>query len=110
MRVERKIVRLQLFGSLGVGGIVQQNGAKNRLFGVDVRGQSGVKGKIGDRGHIKECKADRTKSMPNLHPAKLWESGQALEIKENWQSENRLSSWETAQIPISVPERLCPES
>ena len=53
MRVEREIVRLELFGGLGVGRIIQQDGAKNRLFGVDVRRQSGIESQIGDRGHIR---------------------------------------------------------
>ena len=42
MRVEREVVGVELLGRLGVRGVVQQNRAQNRLFGVDVRGQSGV--------------------------------------------------------------------
>ena len=52
MRVQRKVFRLQLFRRLGVGGIVQQNRAENRLFRVDVRRQSGIEAEIGDGGHI----------------------------------------------------------
>ena len=43
----------ELLGGLGVGGIVQQDGAENGLFGVDVCGQSGVEGQVGDGGHIR---------------------------------------------------------
>ena len=56
MRVEREIVGLELFRGLGVGGVVQQDRAENRLFGVDVRRQSGVETEVGDRGHIEECR------------------------------------------------------
>ena len=42
MRVEREIFGIELFGSLGVGRVVQQNGAQNRLFGIDIRRQPGV--------------------------------------------------------------------
>ena len=52
MRVEGKIVGLELFGGLGVGGIVQQDRAEDGLFGVDIRGQPGYPGEIGDGGHI----------------------------------------------------------
>ncbi len=41
MRVEGEVIGFELFGGLGVGGIVQQDGAENGLFGVNVRGQSG---------------------------------------------------------------------
>ncbi len=52
MRVQGEVVGCQLFGGLGVGGIVQQDGAQDGLFGVDVRGQSGFQSEIGDGGHI----------------------------------------------------------
>jgi hypothetical protein len=52
MRVEGEVVGCELFGGLGVRGIVQQDGAQDGLFGVDVRGQSGFQGEIGDGGHI----------------------------------------------------------
>ena len=39
MRVERKVVRFELFCGFGVGRIVQQDGAEDGLLGVDVRGQ-----------------------------------------------------------------------
>jgi hypothetical protein len=51
MRVEREIVGFELFGGLGVGGVVQQDGAQDGLFGVDIRGQSGVESEVGDGGH-----------------------------------------------------------
>jgi hypothetical protein len=34
MRVERKIVGLDVFGSLGVGGIIEQDRAQDGLFRV----------------------------------------------------------------------------
>ena len=43
---------VELFGGLGVGGIVEQDGAEDGFFGVDVRGQAGVEGEIGDGGHV----------------------------------------------------------
>ena len=42
MRVEGEVVGFELFRGFGVGGVVQQDGAEDGLFGVDVRGQSGV--------------------------------------------------------------------
>ena len=42
MRVEREVVGLEPFGGLGVGRVVEQDGAEDGLFGVDVRGQAGV--------------------------------------------------------------------
>ena len=52
MRVQGKVVRLELLGGLGVGRVVQQDGAQNGLFGVYVRRQSGIEGQVGDGGHI----------------------------------------------------------
>ena len=43
----------ELLGGLGVGRIVEQDGAEDGLFGVDVRGQAGVQSEIGDGGHIR---------------------------------------------------------
>ena len=40
MRVEREVVGLELLGGFGVGGIVEQDGAEDGLFGVDIRGQA----------------------------------------------------------------------
>ena len=51
MGVEGKIVRFDLFGGFGVGGIVEQNGAEDGLFGVDVRGHSGIESEVWDGGH-----------------------------------------------------------
>ena len=42
VRVERKVVGLEAFGGLGVRGVVEQDGAENGLFGVDIRRQPGV--------------------------------------------------------------------
>ena len=42
VRVEREVVGLEPLGRLGVRGIVEQNGAEDGLFGVDVRWQAGV--------------------------------------------------------------------
>ena len=42
VRVEREVVGFELFRGLGVGGIVQQDGAEDGLLGVDVRGQAGI--------------------------------------------------------------------
>ena len=42
VRVEREVVGLELLGGLGVRGVVEQDGAEDGLFGVDIRGQSGV--------------------------------------------------------------------
>ena len=52
MRVEREVVGFEVFGGLGVGRVVQQDGAEDGLLGVDIRGQSGVESEIGDRGHV----------------------------------------------------------
>ncbi len=43
VRIEREVVGLQLLRRFGVRGVVEQDGAENRLFGVDIRGQPGVK-------------------------------------------------------------------
>ena len=53
MRVEREVVGLEDFGGLGVGGVVEQDGAQDGLFRVEVRGQSGFQGEVGDGGHIR---------------------------------------------------------
>ena len=53
MRVEGEVVRFELFRGLGVGGVVQQDGAEDGFFGVDIGGQSGVKRQVGDGGHIR---------------------------------------------------------
>ena len=42
VRVERKVVGLEPLGSLRVSGVVEQDGAKDGLFGVDIRRQAGV--------------------------------------------------------------------
>ena len=52
MRVEGEVVGFELFRGLGVGRIVEENGAEDGLLGVYVRRQSGVEGQIGDPGHI----------------------------------------------------------
>ena len=52
MRIEGEIVLGELFGGLGVGGIVQQNRAQDGLFGKDIRRQAGIARQVGDRGHI----------------------------------------------------------
>src|ERR1700691_6119289 len=59
MGVEREVFGLEEFGSLGVGCIFKQDRAKDGLFRVDVGGQAGFEGEVGDGGHRKEC---RTKS------------------------------------------------
>ncbi len=46
-----KSSEFELFGSLGVGGVVEQDGAEDGLFGIDIGRQSGVKRQIGDGGH-----------------------------------------------------------
>ncbi len=43
VRVEREIVGLDPLGGLGMGGVVQQNGAEDGLFGINISRQSGVK-------------------------------------------------------------------
>ncbi len=54
VRVERKIVRVDLLGGFRVRRIVQQNGAENGLLGVDIGGQSGVEARqVGNGGHRK---------------------------------------------------------
>ncbi len=53
MRVERKIVRPDVFGGLGVGSVIEQDRAQDGLFRVDIRGQSGIESEVGDRGHEK---------------------------------------------------------
>ena len=59
MRVEREIVGLDVFGGLGVGSVIEQDRAQDGLFRVKVRGQSGIQGQVGDRGHLKnECRAE----------------------------------------------------
>ena len=52
MRVEGKVVGFEFFGGFGVGGIVQQDGSEDCLFGVDICGQSGIEPEVGDGGHI----------------------------------------------------------
>jgi hypothetical protein len=42
-----------VFSGLGVGGVVEQDGAQDGLFRVEVRGQSGFEGQVGNRGHLK---------------------------------------------------------
>jgi len=54
MRVERKVVGLELLGSLGMRGVVQQDRAQDGLLRVDIRRQPGVEREIGDRGHIRK--------------------------------------------------------
>ena len=48
MRIERKIFRLQMFGGLVVGEIIEQNGAKNRTFRFHVCGQRVREAVVGD--------------------------------------------------------------
>src|SRR5579863_717762 len=57
MRVEREVFRLEEFGSFSVGSVFEQDGAENGLFRVDVGGQAGFEGEIGNGGHRKECRA-----------------------------------------------------
>jgi len=52
MRVEGEVVGFEFFGGFGVGGIVQQDGSEDCLFGVDICGQSGIEPEVGDGGHI----------------------------------------------------------
>ena len=52
VRVEREVVCLELFGSLGVGRIVEQDGAEDGFFGVYIRGQAGIESEVGQGGHI----------------------------------------------------------
>ena len=52
MRVEREVVGVELFRSLGVGSVVQQDGAEDGFLGVDVGGQTGVEREVGDGGHF----------------------------------------------------------
>ena len=59
MRVEREVVGLEGFGGLGVGGVIEQDRAQDGLFRVDIRGQSGIEGEVGDGGHLKnECRTE----------------------------------------------------
>src|ERR1700722_19378707 len=51
MRVARKIVGLDLLGILGMRSVVEQDGAENGFFGVDVRGKAGIESEIGEGGH-----------------------------------------------------------
>ena len=51
MGVEREVFGLEEFGSLGVGRIFEQDRAKDGLFRVDVGGQAGFEGEVGDGGH-----------------------------------------------------------
>ena len=67
MRVEGKIVGFELFGGLGVGGVVQQDGAENGFFGFDVGGQAGVESQVGKGGHIEESR--RTRGPAGRTPA-----------------------------------------
>jgi hypothetical protein len=43
----------ELFGGLGVGGVVQQDGAEDGLLGVHIGRQSGVESQVGKGGHIR---------------------------------------------------------
>ena len=61
MRVERKVVRLQLLGSLRMRCVVQQDRAENRLFGVDICRQAGIKLVRSGTVAIPKCR-------PNLTP------------------------------------------
>ena len=71
MRVEGEVVGFEFFGGFGVGGIVQQDGTEDGLFGVYVCGESSVEAEVGDGGHISR------KSRP--------EAGCA-EARRNWKS------------------------
>ena len=42
VRVEREVVGLKALGGFGVRGVVEQDGAEDGFFGVDIRGQAGV--------------------------------------------------------------------
>ena len=75
MRVERKIVGTDVFGGLGVGGVIQQDRAQDGLLRVDVRGQSGIQSEIGDGGHRDECRAIPGSRLGVNRSALLWESG-----------------------------------
>ena len=44
---------VELFGSLGVGSVVQQDGAEDGLLGIDIGRQPGVESEIGEGGHIR---------------------------------------------------------
>ena len=58
MRVERKVVGLEGFSGLGVGCVVEQDRAQNGLLRIQIRGQAGFKGEIGDGGHREECRPE----------------------------------------------------
>ncbi len=76
MRIEREVVGLDEFRSLGVGSIIEQNRAQDGLFRVEVRGQSGFQGQVGDRGHLKnECRA-------NMVDRRLWTRLPKVEAEE----------------------------
>src|SRR5208337_3068322 len=78
MRVERKIVRRDVFGGLCVGSVIEQDRAQDGLFRVEVRGQSGIQGQVGDRGHLKnECRTIPGGLLGVNCSADLWESGRA---------------------------------
>ena len=42
MGVEREVFGVELFGGLGVGGVVEQDGAEDGFFGLDVGGHAGI--------------------------------------------------------------------
>ena len=58
MRVEREIVGLEGFGGLGVGGVIEQDCAEDGLFRIQIRGQAGFEGEVGDSRHRKECRPE----------------------------------------------------
>jgi len=77
VRVEGEIVFCEFFGGLGVGGVVQQDGAENGPLGIHVGRQAGVESQIGDGGHDFECRPDGCeKPLVNCR-GEMWESGLA---------------------------------
>ena len=59
-----------------MGGIVEENGAEDGLFGFDIGWQSSVEGEVGEGGHMKSLGRKAASAAVEIC-ARFWKTGDA---------------------------------